>query len=194
MEPQAAAEFAKGIAAALENPQETNSDRLSSLGDVLAALATNMEPQAAAEFAKGIAAALENPQETSSDRLSSLGGTLAAFCALLPSAHHTHLLALSNMLLTPMSKKAADRDEQSYDRKLFKVVCAQLSPQDLAEVVKYPFCTGEAEQIVLNTISQNFRGNLWKFVEQADALGVKGVGSPAQRPSAQDALNELNKL
>jgi hypothetical protein len=31
-------------------------------------------------------------------------------------------------------------------------------------------------------------------VEQADALGIKDIGSPAQRPSVQYALNELNKL
>jgi hypothetical protein len=73
-------------------------------------------------------------------------------------------------------------------------LCAQLSPHDLAEVLKYPFCTGEAEQIVLKAISQNVGGNLWKFAEQADALGIKDIGSPAHRPSAQDALNELNKL
>jgi hypothetical protein len=31
-------------------------------------------------------------------------------------------------------------------------------------------------------------------VEQADALGIKDTDSPAKRPAAQDALNELNKL
>ena len=151
-----------------------------------------MEPQAAAEIAKRLATALENPQETNSDRLSSLGRTLAAFCALLPSAHHTHLLALSNLLLTPVSKK---EDE---DRKLLTAVCARLRPQDLAEVLKYPFCTEEAEQIVLDQLKaktqQDFGGDVWKFAEQADALGIKDIGSPAQRPLAQDALKELDGL
>ena len=102
------------------------------------------------------------------------------------------------MLLQPVSKEAAEGTEQPYDRKLLTAVCAQLRPQDLAEVLKYPFCTGDAEQIVLlqleAKISRNFGGNVWKFVEQADALGIKDIGSPAQRPSVQDALNELNKL
>jgi hypothetical protein len=78
------------------------------------------------------------------------------------------------------------------------MVCAQLHPQDLAEVLKYPFCTGEAEEIVLNELEtmtgRDFAGNVWKFVEQAEALGIKDIGNPAQRPSAQDALNELNIL
>ena len=162
-----------------------------------------MESQAATEIAKGLATALENPQETNSDRLSSLGKSLAAFCALLPSAHHTHLLALSNLLLTPVPEKKVEgeedeSEEQSDNRKLLTAVCAQLSPQDLAEVLKYPFCTGEVEQIVLLQLEaktgRKFRGDLWKFVEQADALGIKDIGSPAQRPSVQDALEELDGL
>ena len=80
-----------------------------------------------------------------------------------------------------MPKKADEGEEQSYDRKLLTTVCAQSSPQDLAEVLKYPFCTGEAEQIVLNQLES-------KFAEEADVLDIKDIGSPAQRPSAQDAL------
>ena len=155
-----------------------------------------MEPPAAAETAKQgaqrLAVALENPQETDSRWLSSLGDALAAFCRLLPSAHRTHLLALSNMLLQPMSKEAAEGKEQPYDRKLLAAVCAQLL-QDLTEVLKYPFCTGEAEQIVLLQLGTEtggkFGGNVWNFVEQAEALGIKDVGSPTKRPSVQEALN-----
>ena len=79
--------------------------------------------------------ALENPTETDSGRLSSIGKNLAAFSALLPSAHHTHLLALSNLLLTPVAKKEDEAEEQPYDSKLLTTVCAQLRPQDLAEVL-----------------------------------------------------------
>ena len=104
---------------------------------------------------------------------------------------------LSDMLLHRMSK-AAEGKEQRADRKLLADVCAQLHTQDLVEVLKYPFSTGEAEQIVLNQLKaitgRDFAGNVWKFVEQADALGIKDVGSPAQRPSAQDALKELHEL
>ena len=89
------------LATALENLQETDSDHLSILGSALAALAEKMEPRPATEIAKGLAAALDNPQGMDFDRLSALGITLAVFSASLPSAHHTHLLALSNLLLTP---------------------------------------------------------------------------------------------
>jgi hypothetical protein len=115
MEPQAAAEVAKGLAAAFD------AERLSGLRN---ALANKTEPQAAAEIAKGLATALENPQESVSDRLFSLGQTLAAVCRLLPSTHRTHLLALSNMLLQPVAKEAANGEEQPKDRKLLTEVCA----------------------------------------------------------------------
>jgi hypothetical protein len=88
LEPQLAAEIAKGIAAALEapeNPQATDSARLSSsLGSTLEALAAKMEPRPAAEIAKGIAAALEapeNPQRTDSAHLSNLASALATLAA-----------------------------------------------------------------------------------------------------------------
>jgi hypothetical protein len=206
MEPQAAAEIARRgaqrIATALENPQETDFDLLPKLGSALDELAAKMESQAAAEIAKGLVTALENPQETSSDHLSRLGKTLAAFCAALPSARQTHLLALSNLLLSPVSKKEFEGDEAKEDKadeeKSLAAVCSQLSPQDLAEVLKYPFCTGRAERIVLNELEaktgRKFGEDVWKLVEQADALNIKDIGRPAQRPLAQDALNELNKL
>jgi hypothetical protein len=96
------------------------------------------------------------------------------------------------------SKKEDEGEQQLYDRKLLTAVCAQMAPQHLAKVLKYPFCTGEAEQIVLNQseakTGRDFAGSVWKFVEQADALGIKDISSPAQRPSAQAALNELDKL
>ena len=206
MEPQAAAEIARRgaqrLAAALENRQKTDSDRLLRLGDALAALANKMEPQAAAEIARQgaqrLAAALQNPQETDSDRLSSLGQSLAALCRLLSSTYRTHLLALSNMLLHPVSKEVPEGKEQPNDRKLLAEVCAQLPPQELAEVLKIPFCTGEAEQIVLKQLKEmtgrNFGGNVWKFVEQAGSLGIKDIDSPAKRPSATEARNELDAL
>jgi hypothetical protein len=138
---------------------------------------------------------LDRPQWADSERLSPLGESLAAFCRLLPSAHRTHLLALSNMLLQPVPVEAAEGKEQPHDRELTKEVCAQLRAEELAEVLKYPLCTGEAEQIVLiqlqSMTGQDFGGDVWKFVGKADSLGIKDIDSPATRPLVQGALNEL---
>ena len=73
-----------------------------------------------------------------------LVNALAAFCRLLPSARRTHLLALSNMLLRPVSKEAAEGKEQPYDRKLLTEVCAQLPSEDLAETTEISFLYGRS--------------------------------------------------
>jgi hypothetical protein len=88
------------------------------------------------------------------------------------------------MLLQPVST-GAEGIEQPDNRKLLAEVCAQLRTQDLAEVLKYPFCTSQTEHIVLNqskpTTGRDFGGDIWKFVEQAHSLSIKAIGSPAQR-------------
>jgi hypothetical protein len=85
MDPQVAAEIAKGLVAALENPQETDSYRLSSLGYAVAALAAKTDQEAAAEIVRRsvqrLATALENSRETNGDRLSNLGYAVAALAA-----------------------------------------------------------------------------------------------------------------
>jgi hypothetical protein len=71
-------------------------------------------------------------------------------------------------------------------------------PQDLTEVLKYPFLYRRSRADRACPIGENtggkFDGDVGKFVEQADALAIKDIGNPAQRPSAQDALKELNNL
>jgi hypothetical protein len=56
--------------------------------------------------------ALENPQKTDFDRLVSLGKALAVFCRSLSSSGHAHLLALSNMLVQPVSEEETEGKEQ----------------------------------------------------------------------------------
>jgi hypothetical protein len=201
METRAVVEIARGLLAALEDPKESDSDRLLSLSNTLATLANRMEPQAAAEIAKRgalrLAAALEDPKESDSDRLSNLGNALAMFCKLLPSAHNTALLAISNGLLWPTGVESIDDDRPTH-RELLAEVCAQLPVEHLMEVLKYPFCAGEADHIVLKALEtrtgRKFDGAMWKFIEEADSLGVKDIDDPAKRPKGQDALKELDAL
>jgi hypothetical protein len=202
LEPQHAADAAGPVAlrliATLENPQEADSERLLSLANALVALADRMERQAAIELARGVArrfvTALENPQETDSERLSSLGNALAAFCRLLPAAPRTHLLALSNLLLrlpathSPVPVRVTKGTEQLFDWKLLSDLCAQLNTEDVVEVLKYPFCTPPAEQIVLDQLEaktqREFSGEVWKFVGQADSSGTSDSSSTVLLPSA----------
>ena len=94
------------------------------------------------------------------------------------------------------------QDDESEDersrRSMVIRLCDPLGPQDLAEVLKWPFAGGEAETIVLASLEkktgQQFGGDVWKFVEQAESLGIKDIELPAKRPRAEDALKELDKL
>jgi hypothetical protein len=77
-------------------------------------------------------------------------------------------------------------------------LCDLLVPQDLAEVLKWPFAVGEAETIVLASLEkktgQEFGGDVWRFVEQAESLGIKDIELPVKRPRVEDALRELGEL
>ena len=73
-----AARSAQRLAGLLEDPKETDADRLSGLGEKLATLAAKMEPKEAAAWQPVARSAwprlLEDPKETDADRLSSARG------------------------------------------------------------------------------------------------------------------------
>ncbi|MBW0000981.1 MAG: hypothetical protein JO015_17955 [Verrucomicrobia bacterium] len=82
-----------------------------------------------------------------SECLSGVGRALATLCPLLRSAYRTRLLALSNLLLQPVSKMAAEGQEQPGHRTLLSGDRKELRPPDPAEVLKYAFCTGEGGRL-----------------------------------------------
>ena len=75
---------------------------------------------------------------------------------------------------------------------------ALLDAHDLADVLKWPFCVGEAEKIALAELEKKtghkFGGDIWKFVEQAPSLGIKDLDAPAKHPKVKDALTELKSI
>ena len=92
-------------------------------------------------------------------------------------------------------RRSKARRKLSQVRKEVTELCQLLSPQELAEVLKWPFTVGEAEKIVLAELErqtgQTFGGDVWKFVEQAQSLGIKGLDAPAKQPHVGD--KELNR-
>jgi len=71
-------------------------------------------------------------------------------------------------------------------------------------LLKWPFCIGEAERIVLDELERKlseqegrevrFYGQLGNFIEQAGALGIENLEGPARRPTVAAALEELERL
>jgi hypothetical protein len=162
-----------------------------------------MEPQEAARLAarsaQALVTALENLQETYV--LQSLGMSLGNLVKFIPSAQQrtTLLLALSNVFLQEVPAAPQQGQEEAQEehkvRKEVTELCQLLSPQALAEVLKWPFTVGEAEKIVLTELERQtgrtFDGDVWKFVEQAQSLGITGLDAPAKRPRIED--KELNR-
>jgi hypothetical protein len=87
--------------------------------------------------------------------------------------------------------------EQPYDRNLLAEACAHLGVEDLRPVLKNPFCTGEAEKIVVDQLTaklrREFDGTICGYSKEAKTLDIEDVDRPAERPSVQDALYELTR-
>jgi hypothetical protein len=185
-----------------ENPNSNDSIAMARLGYALGALAAPMNPTDAASVAGRVAMALEHRQGTDSQTLASLGGVLADLAAKISAARQTQLFGLSNVLLREFSPP----DEATgviRERETVATVSRLLNAKELVEVLKWPFCLGEAQKLVLAELEKKagrtFGGSIWKVVEQADSLGIAGLdraflNAPAKRPSIEDAIEELQAL
>ena len=102
------------------------------------------------------------------------------------------------MLLGMIPGPPAQGEGEPEERKQLGVLYVLLSAEDLAEVLKWPICVGEAQTMALAELEKQtggkFDGDLWKFVEQAPSLGVTHLDRPPKRPEIEDAINELEKL
>lgn len=190
MDPTDAAWAAGRLTEALENQFGGTDDRLANLGSVLAALMDRMDRRNAVPLAVRSAHILTRALKNH-PRSVGIASSLAEVTEHIPSSRRTRLLAISHVL--PWEPDGyEERDER---RKKLAHWCESMSPQDLADMLKWPFCVGEAEQIVLEVLEEKtggkFDGNLWKFVEQAPSLGIKNLNAPARRPRLQDVLDEL---
>ena len=100
------------------------------------------------------------------------------------------------MLLHQVPSQGDESEDARNERMVVIRLCELLAPQNLAEVLKWPFARGEAETIVLASLEkktgQKFGGDVWKFVEQAESLGIKEIELPAKRPRVEEALKELD--
>lgn len=173
----AAQEIAVRFVSLLTKPQQQGSWRLASLSDVVGMIAHKIGPASMLEVAEMLIGAMDNPELSDSEQLSLLGRALGGLCRTLAHTRYARLLAVSNILLAPVSQLSGEGELQPFDRKVFEDMCLNLQIEDLTEILK-----------------REFDGDLWKFVKEADSLAIKGIDSPAKRPSASVALKELNAL
>ena len=139
----------------------------------LAGLAARMNPNDAASVAERLAKALESTQETGTFRLRISSGVLADLAVQIDPARQTRTVALSGMFLGQISTPPKDGESEKEDRIMVARICKSLEIKELANVLKWPFCVGEAQKLVLAELERKsnpplkFDDDLWKFVEQA---------------------------
>jgi hypothetical protein len=197
-----ATELGRRLAAALENPQETDSDRLSSLGNVLAALAAKMDSQAVAEIvsrgANRLAAALENPQETNSDRLSSLGFALAALAARMePQAAAQIANRGANRLAAALENpQETNSDRLSSLGFALEKLAAKMEPQAAAQIAKGLAVALEStpnkDSDRLRQLGRTLEDLAAEMEPQAAAQIAKGLAAALENP--QEASYRLSIL
>jgi hypothetical protein len=85
-------------------------------------------------------------------------------------------------------------------RRKVRELCESLPVETLVDVLKWPFCGGEAQKVVVCALEKvlskdhpgtHFNGNIWKFIDQAPALGITNLHTPPRRPSLEKAIAEL---
>ena len=202
-----AARAAPVLVKAIQNPKETDSVRLARLGASLAAVTAYLDQKAAAnQAAQGAAVLVKRLEgsETDSYRLSRLGTAIAALAARFDSGLQTRRIALSNLFLGTISSKGGrGRDEEARDRARISATCQSLDAKELTDVLKWPLCVGDVQELVFAELKkkieaksgQVFAGNISKFIEQIDSLGLgidrSFLNQPPKRPRVEDALKEL---
>ena len=189
-----AAELASELARVVARPTETKSDRLTALTETIPQLASHTSEALRAGVAATLVKALKDPQTTDPVRLEALATALAQIAQSIGTekARQTMLLALSNLLLRPVS----DEDESARRQQIVGLL-TQLPRDDLAEVLKWPFCVGESEHIVLaqlQTPEYRPHGGMIRFVERAELFGITEADRPAKRPRVDTAQTELEAL
>ena len=73
---------------------------------------------------------------------------------------------------------------------------------NLIELLKWPFCTGEAERLVLaelessNRFNTRFHGSIGDFIQLVGQRPEWGpiLNGPAKRPTAKEAAKELETV
>ena len=182
----------------LEAPNGEYGSQIATRLDTLAGLSAHLEPVHAAILAERLAAAIDNEQdrfrhERLTDALVSLSPCLNSKLSAM------RMFAISHFLVRPAAANELEKDE----RERVKALLHPLDAEQLVEVLKWPFCVGEAEKMVLTELEKRlstperpvkFGGDVRKFVAQAESLGITNHKTPAQRPTLEKAREELDAL
>jgi serine/threonine protein kinase/pilus assembly protein TadC len=160
--------------------KNTNDFALLSLARGLSAVSARLEPKEAAEVAAALAQAMSKNSDATSF---TLGQSLSAASARLEPREGAAIL------IQAMSKNTHPSALQSLAQGLSAVLARELPPQTLVDLLKHPFCVGEARRLVLDQLARHYHqpfADQWDLVDyvQEQKLGLDLTTPPArQSPS-----------
>ncbi|MAS94388.1 MAG: hypothetical protein CMO55_14410 [Verrucomicrobiales bacterium] len=140
--------------------------------------------------------------------LSDAAFTLATLSRRFGGSAELTNFAVSQMLTQSVEGDAVaseyETEIEDYRLGFLRSYCSALSVQELAEFLKWPVCVGAAEKIALAEIERklskmrrepvDFKGQLFLFLKQAKALGIRQIKKPVERPRVEDALESVANL
>ena len=190
----------------LNSPQGLDFFEQSKLGAELAALVARMHTTNAAPLAArgalSLAEALKKALREDNNTLSRLGAALTALAVEIPEAEETRMTALSFLLLRQVSSPPKAGDAEADDWTTIRRACSLLTTEHLVEILKWPFCVGEIQKLVLAELERRsepplkFDGDIAKFVKQAHKLKISQefLNEPAGRLQITNAIAELKAI
>lgn len=192
----------------LENDKETNFNQLSDLAVINSRLMEKMPLQEARlSKLRSILACLKKVQASSPIqqiiREEEIAEGLLWLISLQPRQQEACYWGLNSVFITgvkTIGTSDAGLPKEPEQRRKVRELCEQFPAETLVDVLKWPLCGGEAQQVVLGALEKvlskdhpgtHFDGDVWKFVDQAPALGITNLNSPPRRPSLEKAIAEL---
>jgi len=203
------ADLIEFLEASLEAPDDVDPTRFAAVGRALAAMTAGIEQTAgiyqAARGTRVLLKGLQKPRKDSALSPGILGQPLVLLAAQLgPEARQNHFFGLSAFMLTGMLETPPEAESESFETRIaMTTLCGWLSPQELVSILKWPFCVGEAEKLILAELQSRkigpFEGDVWKLVGLIKDNAVPTVKpailtTPAERPTLEKALAELEGL
>jgi len=111
-------------------------------------LGTNAVPFVCAR-SSGSVGGTRKPARKLSDDSGAVGHALAVLALQIPGATNARLVGLSVSLLDGIPEPSAPGQSEAQTRITVRRVCALLDDEDLAGMLKWPFCASEAQKLVL---------------------------------------------
>ncbi|MBI1247508.1 hypothetical protein GC197_06625 [bacterium] len=167
---------------------------------------------------------LSTSKAASARQVASLGRYLCLMCENIPKARQTYRFALASALATNSESRPEDPgfdatgwlyrnpedqtspEERANTEAVVETWCQHASPEELLDVLKWPFCTGEVQRIVItsleNKVNQggntrfSFHDSIWKVCEHVDEI-APGTSGPIVNPfiyELKELKTELNGL